>query len=94
MSNTASCISDKNAVLKTDIGLIVNKCYMPKTRRLIIRLSEEEYDIIKKLRVMGGFQSDSETIRLSVAVVYILLRAGVFNLLKPMPELVKLIEDN
>jgi hypothetical protein len=70
------------------------KCYMPKTRRIIVRLTDEEYDVIRKLRVMGGFQSDSETIRLSVNVVYILLRAGVFNLLKPMPELVKLISEN
>jgi len=67
---------------------------MPKTRRIIVRLTDEEYDVIRKLRAMGGFQSDSETIRLSVNVVYILLRAGVFNLLKPMPELVKLIDEN
>jgi hypothetical protein len=67
---------------------------MAKTRRIIVRLTDEEYDVLRKLRAMGGFQSDSETVRLSVNVVYILIRAGVFSLLKPMPELVKLISEN
>ncbi|MEM3857587.1 MAG: hypothetical protein QXO47_10645 [Thermoproteota archaeon] len=63
-------------------------------RRVTILFSEEEYAILKELRAKTRLPSDSDAIRVSVVIVDVLLKAGVFNLLKPLPDLIEMVKED
>ncbi len=61
-----------------------------KIRRITILMDDADLTVLDDLTKRSGMPTWSDTIRISILITDVLLRAGIFDILKPLPELEKL----
>lgn len=54
-----------------------------------VRLSEAENKLLEDIMRAAKIKSYSETIRLCILIVHVLMSIGLFSVIRPLPELAK-----
>jgi len=62
-----------------------------KDRYVALWMSQGEYKLLRDIMKMSGLTNMSEAIRHMILVVHILLKAGLWKLIKRVPERAKLV---
>lgn len=64
-----------------------------KIRRITILMDESDLIVLNDLTKRTGLPTWSDSIRISILITDVFLRTGIFDILKPLPDLEKMVTD-